>query len=143
MEMIDFIAYGRLPYYPHMSVADTLIWERYLQEKPAAFDAVAYDVAIGQGAEFDATAGGLLGPGINRLYQRRIDVLAKKGDSLFIIELKPRASTAAIGQVQGYGTIFKRDYPEFKDVQLLIITDSLMPEMQFLAEGAGVGIQIV
>ncbi len=133
MESQDFVAYGRLPWYPHMAVADAAIWERYL----------AYDVAVGAGAEFDATAGGLMGPGINKIYQRKIDVVAVKLTTLFLIELKPRATTAAIGQLQGYATLFKRDYASYGEPRLRIITDSLMPEMQFLADQAHIEIVVV
>lgn len=142
MEPDTFIAYGFLPWYPHMSVADTEIWNRYIRANPTAFDSVAYDVAIGQGAAFDTTAGGVLGGNIGRLYQKRVDVIAKKDEWLYLIELKPRASTAAVGQIQAYAAIFERDYPEYKNIKLLIITDSAMPDLDFVAERGGVEVRI-
>ena len=136
--MIDFIPYGFLPYYPHMSVADTLIWERYMRKEPKAFDQVSYDVPVGAGAEFDMTAGGILGEGIKKLYQRKIDVVAMKDGRTYLVELKPRASTASIGQIKGYAALFKRDHKEYPNPTLILLTDSLVPEMDFLTKEEGI-----
>lgn len=142
MPPLDFIAYGLLPWYPHMGPADAAIWARYVAANPKAFEAVAYDVPVGAGAEFDVTAGGILGPGIKKLYQRKIDVLGRTPSGLVLVEVKPRATTAALGQLRGYKTLFERDYPAESIAGLLIVTDSLMPEMEFLAQGEGVALAV-
>lgn len=141
--MIDFIAYGILSYYPHMAEADAIIWKRFISAYPNAFERVAYDVAVGAGAEFDTTVNPATGGNVGRLYQRRIDVVAQKDGNTYLIELKPRASTAAIGQVVGYKKLFDRDFAELAPVKMLIITDSLLPEMEFLAKDAGVEMSVI
>lgn len=129
--------------YPHMAPADVAIWNRFMAANPAAFDAVAYDVAIGEGAEFDTVVNAATGGDANRLYQRRIDVVAQAGDVLYIVEIKPRATTSALGQVKGYLRLFRRDFSPKQALQPLIITDSLMPEMDYLAREEGVEIRVV
>lgn len=141
--MIDWIPFQVQPWYPHMSPADTAIWSRFIAAHRDAFDAVAYDVPVGEGAEFDVTAGGVLGEGIKKLYQRKIDVLARKGDKRYVIELKPRASTAALGQVKSYVRLAERDIPELRGAAPMIITDALVPEMEFLAKEEGVELRVV
>lgn len=143
MEPFDFVAYGLLPWYPHMSATDSVIWERYIRAYPKAFDRVSYDVAVGAGAEFDVTAGGILGPGIKKLYQRRIDVLGEKDSRLWIVEVKDRASTSAIGQILGYGSLFKRDHPEHANVGLRLVTNAQLPEMDFLLQKTGIEFIVV
>ena len=126
-----------------MAPADVAIWNRFMAANPTAFEAVAYDVAVGEGAEFDTNTRPDGGGDVNRLYQRKIDVVAQAGDVLYIIEIKPRATTAAIGQVKGYMRLFARDYNPKQAMQPLIITDSLMPEMQYLCDVENVKIFVV
>lgn len=132
-----------MSWFPHMGPNDAIIWARFILADQTFFEKVCYDIPVGQGAEFDVTAGGILGEGIKKLYQRKIDVVGVKDSTVYIVEVKPRATTAAIGQVKGYVTLFKRDYPEYKNVLPMIVTDSLMPEMQFLCDEEGVRISIV
>ncbi len=138
--MLDFVPFELRYKYPHMMPLDVAIWERFIRENPAAFEEVAYDVAVGEGTPHDTIVNSETGGDINRLYQRKIDVVAKAGDQLFIIEVKPRASTAAIGQVKGYARLFKRDFPALPEPRPMILTDEMLPEMQFLATEEGVPI---
>lgn len=142
MPQLEWFPYAVRNSYPHMAATDAPIWSRFIVANPAAFDAVAYDVAVGEGASFDTVVNPLTGGHVGRLYQRRIDVVAKKDDKYFIIELKPRASTSAIGQVKGYAKIFARDFPAAPVVAPIIITDELLPEMEFLAKDEHVNILI-
>jgi hypothetical protein len=142
MDGIEWLPYEHRYWYPHMSPADTEIWNRYIDANPDAFDLVAYDVAIGGGAEFDTVVSPATGGDAARLYQRRIDVFARKRNQYFVIELKPRASTSAIGQVAGYRELLKRDHPEYTGASAIIITDTLLPDMQFLAAPVGVELRI-
>lgn len=129
--------------YPHMMPADVAIWEKYIDKFPMAFERVAYDVAVGEGASFDPTVNDVTGGDINKLYQRKIDVVGQSGRRLHIIELKPAASTAAIGQVRAYVTLFKRDYESDAILVPTVITDLLLPEMQYLATTEGVDLIVV
>lgn len=140
MDEIPFTKYEQRPFYPHMAVADTAIWSRYVARFPDAFKEAAYDVAIGEGAPFDTVVNPATGGHVNRLYQRKIDVVLRDGGGVILVEVKPRATTAAIGQITGYATLWKRDFPDYPITQLVIVTDSIAPEMEFLAHDAGVEI---
>lgn len=143
MPQIAWYPYGKRPWYEHMADADRLIWEIYMTKHPDEFDTVAYDVAVGAGANFDTVVSPATGGDLKRLYQRRIDVLARKGGTTFIIELKPRASTSALGQVVGYNVLAARDFPGEKFGRPIVITDMLLPEMETLAKGFGVDLRVV
>jgi len=101
MPEIAWVPYGQRNKYPHMMPADVKIWEAYLRENPDSFDRVAYDVPVGEGTPLDTVVSPETGGDVNRLYQRKIDVVAQRANITFVIEIKPRASTAALGQARG------------------------------------------
>ena len=142
MERPEWMPYAHRYKYPHMSPEDEKIWERFIDQNPDAYERVAYDFAIGGGAEFDTTVNPVTGAHVGRLYQRRIDVLAQAAGTTFVIELKPRASTSAIGQVAGYAKIIARDLPDAGHVHAIILTDALLTEMDWLAKDQNVAILI-
>lgn len=138
LSTLDWVPYGLQYKYPHMAPFDVAIWERFVTGNTGIFDFVAYDVAIGDGIGAEAFAAAGLPPTSNRLYQRKIDVIGKKGAMLFVVEVKPRASTSAIGQVKGYVTLLKRDFNVQQAVLPIIATDEFLPEMEYLAKQEGV-----
>lgn len=141
--MIEYVKYEKRWKYPHMGPLDAAIWERFIEKFPNEFEQVAYDIAVGEGTPMDTVVSPDTGGDVNRLYQRRIDVVGVKGASVTIIECKPRATTAAIGQIKGYALLFARDFSTAVGLKKVIVTDELMPEMKFLADSEGVGIVVV
>lgn len=139
----EFVPYGFRYKYPHMGPRDKAIWEQFIASNPGFFDTVAYDVPVGFGTEMDTVVNPATGGDVNKLYQRKIDVVAFKDDKLFVIEVKPDASTAAIGQVKGYISLYVRDYKPQFPVSGIILTDRLMPEMEYLSATEGVNLIVV
>lgn len=142
MEDLIFLPYEKRYKYPGMAPLDVQIWERFIEQNPAAFDEVAYNVAVGGGTPLDTVVNTNTGGDINRLYQRKIDVVGKVAAGYVITEIKPRATTSAIGQVKGYATLFIRDFAPSGVVDALVITDSLMPDIEFLAKQENVKILV-
>lgn len=140
---LQYYPFEKRASYPHMMPLDVPIWERFIALHPGMFNMVAYDVAVGSGAPFDTTVVQETGANVGRLYQRKIDVIGFNDKLVTVIELKPRASTASIGQVKGYAKLFKRDFEPVLDVIALVVTDTLMPDMEFVAKDEGVLIEIV
>ena len=94
--------------YPHMSPLDARVWRRFLILHPLKFRALTYDVTVGTGAfAWDV-------PDINppsewlALAAKRIDVVGKWADEIAIIEVKPRASMSALGQVLSYIDLYRQ-----------------------------------
>lgn len=140
---LHFVEYEPRYKYPHMGPKDKEIWERFLIAYPGAYKEVAYDVPVGIGTEMDTVVNPETGGDVNKLYQRKIDVVAFNGAQLYVVEVKPRASTASIGQVKGYALLFKRDYAPTQQVRTLIVTDELVPDIEFVAKEEGVEIVVV
>ena len=131
--MVEFTPYIRREKYKHMGARDAAIWERFIIANPSAFDAVAYDIPVGEGASFDTVVSPETGGDQARLYKKKIDVVAIKNDVLFIIEVKPEAGLGALGQIAAYKTLFKREYEPVQALQSAIITDLIKSDMEFLA----------
>lgn len=143
LSKLEWMEWGKRYWYPHMKPADVAILERFIARFPDAFQKCAYSVPVGTGLAPEDFAAAGLSPAENYNYQRKIDVLGYAEGVYTIIELKPRASTAAVGQVKGYGTLFRRDYKHAGPLRLMIATDQLMPEMEFLAKNEGVNLIVV
>ena len=142
MNDLIFVPYEKRYKYPGMMPLDKAIWERFIEQNPAAFIECAYNIAVGGGTEMDTVVNPASGGDINKLYQRKIDVVARAAAGLVIIELKPRATTSSIGQVKGYLTLFKRDFSPTEKLAAMVITDNIMPDMEFLAKEESVTVML-
>ena len=121
-----------------MKPADVLIWERFIEKNPEAYDTCEYDVWVGTGPSFDTTVNFGTGGNVEGLYKRKIDVVAHKDGGTDVIELKPRAGLSSLGQVKGYLRLYARDHKPSTMPEAVIITNQILPDMQELAAAEGV-----
>lgn len=140
--MPEKYTFGKRYNYPHMMPYDVAIWERFIEKNPDAYDFVSYDVKVGSTPAFDTVVNQDTGGHADNLYKRKIDVVGYKGDSIDIIELKPKAGTSAIGQVKGYTKLYTREYTPPVEVGAVLITDQMLPDMEFLSREEGVRLVI-
>lgn len=138
--MLGHYPYAKRYHYPHLAPADATIWERYLAVYPDAYDTVDYDFRCGKGPEIDPTLPDNIQRDAYTLGQKRIDVVGYRADGTFIIELKPRAGTTAIGQVITYLHCMAQDHPELAPFRGVIITDSTQPDIPDVAAAHGITI---
>lgn len=131
--MKNQVPYGSRYWYDHMKPADVAIWEEFMQQNPEAYDTVIYDQEIGEGAEIPEGTQPNIAKSFKILTQYKIDVIGFKNEKVDIIELKPRAGLAALGQVLGYVALFKKEFPPILKISAVIITDKLRPDMLALA----------
>ncbi len=141
--MADSVPYGKRYWFQHMKPLDQAIWERFMEQFPDAYDNVQYGVRVGSVPDFVA---GHEDPAMQKqaeIYQREIDVVGFKGDQIDIIELKPRAGTSALGQVNGYRHLYELTYTPPEKCKAIVITDELLPDMNLLAAQADVFMVVV
>ena len=129
--------------YPHMSVADTSIWNRFLAKYADAYDRVQYDFHVGDPPPFNTLMDDDEDLNQDMLYRTRIDVIGHNGADVDIIEVKPRAGASAIGQVKGYKTLYERDEQATGRVNTVIITDTETTNMRYLCDAENVKLIIV
>ena len=132
--------YKKLNWYPHMMPADVAIWERFIDNFPYLYDSVEYDVHVGTVPAFVLEHDDKTMRGEIPLYKRKIDVVGHSELNLDIIELKPRAGMAAIGQIKGYTTLYERDMKPTKKPRGVIITDTADSDVKEIAKQEGIKI---
>jgi len=130
-------------WYDHMMPRDVEVWERFVAAWPETYDTVQYDVKVGSIPDFVANAEDIGQRAQAPLYQRKIDVVAYKGDQLDIIEVKPEATMATIGQVLGYKMLYIRDFTPPVEPKAIIVTGKADADMISVAAMQGVTVVVV
>ena len=134
---------GRFKYeilfkYPHMKPGDIAIWERFIKANPGFFDTVDYDVLIGSGAAFDTTLNSTEGTSAAALYRKKIDVVGYRSGEIWLVEVKPSAQFAALGQIGAYDDLYREEKKPSDRVVAALLTDIVGPDVANIAEKWGV-----
>lgn len=122
----------------HLMPLEVVIWERWLAGEGAAYAPYRYDVRVGEGLQ--------MGTGANELErhiahietQKRIDAVSETQEEKNIWEVKSRAGLGAIGQLLGYGSLYRSTYNYSGEMKLWLITDRLQPDLPPLLREAGI-----
>jgi len=126
--------FKKLNKYPHMMPADFHIWNAFIDKYPKFFDRVDYDVKVGKGIEplehWDAQTILIA----QNLTLCRIDALGWNGYQPTIVEVKPRARTTAIGQVETYFILYVTTFPNIQKPRKLIVTDLTTLDIHTVAD---------
>lgn len=124
----------KLRKYPHMFPHDIEIWERFLDKHGSTYTGFDYDIKVGSGTPHAPD----LPPNYARmqdiLSKYRIDCVGYRDSRIYIIEVKPEASTVAIGQVIAYANLYNFEFKPPQDVIAMIVTDREIPDMKLLTE---------
>lgn len=135
--------YGKLNWYPHMMPEDVAVWERFIEARPDAFDSCEYDYPVGKVPDFIANDSQTDQASMERLYKKKIDVVAKADGTTYIIELKPVCTMSTIGQVGGYLHLYQRDVAKSPNTKAQVICASAADDVVEYADAQGVEIIIV
>jgi len=127
--------------FPHMLSLDTMVWRAFLQGDHPKITKVWYDVKVGKPIDTPPNASPSLLAIAEGTGAKRIDVVALVGNTLWIIELKPYANHAALGQVILYRTLFRQKYGTKTPTLATIICDHADEDVVAIA--ATMDIQII
>lgn len=105
---------------------------------PDMYDSVQYDVKVGSPPPFDPTVSEEINSDMAALYKRKIDVIGLKNEQIDIIELKPNADAAAVGQILLYKKLYVEDFAPSVEPKPIIITDNVRPDVLLFAQQMGV-----
>jgi hypothetical protein len=141
--MIDIFKYEKRADYPHMNIRDKEIWERFIDKYPDAYTQCQYDFHVGEAPPFNTLMDNEEDWNQDKLYRLRIDVIAGSPLGIDIIEVKPNAGPAAIGQLKSYKTLYVRDEEPASDVGMILVTDKRQPNMEYLCQVEGVKLIVV
>ena len=133
----------KLRKYPHMFVHDIAIWERFLDEHGKDFTGFSYDIKVGTGTTLPKKTPEEYRRMADILSRYRIDAVGFKANQIEIIEVKPEASTVAIGQVITYVDLYRRDYNPTVTIVGAIVTDRHLPDIAYLTNLHGINYYVV
>jgi len=125
-------------HYPHFEKHDAVIWERFLDVYGAQFEQVAYNVALGgvrlEQEDIDPAARA----GWQYTTALRPDVIALRGQDVWLIEVKPSARASALGQALCYAVMAERDGAWSLPLVACVVTDQTTPDIRYCAAQLGV-----
>lgn len=141
--MRDIFTYEKRNDYPHMNIRDKELWERFIDKYPDVYKNCQYDFHVGDAPPFNTLYDEDEDKNQDMLYRLRIDVVAGSPLGIDIIEVKPNAGPSTIGQVKGYKALYERDEEPNQKVGMVIVTDKINPNMEWLCKQEGVKLLVV
>ena len=129
--------------YPHLSVEDTKIWNRFVEKYPNYYDAVSYDVRVGEGGKVEEQEIEAMKKDWKDLTRKRVDVIGYRNNDVDIIEIKPNASSWAIGQVMMYDKLFRLNKNVKGNVNKVIITDREINDTRKVCDALNIKLIVV
>lgn len=112
-----------------MGPADKALWLRYLAIGGAVNAPFEYDLRVGEGVRLPDNADRMTQKAAAALTTKRIDVVWRKDETVFICEVKPRAGASAIGQLLNYRNLYRSTISTANNIRLVLITDILQPDI--------------
>lgn len=125
--------------YPHMMSEDVAVWSDFLRKNPDFFSEVWYDVHVGSTMPLPPGATEIqiqVAMGVSR---KRIDVIGRSAEQIWVIEVKPYGNMVALGQCQTYHRLFVKEYEPQLPAIPVIICANLDPDLRDDLESHGVG----
>ena len=126
-----------------MGPRDAAIFERFIEKYPDVYKMVQYDYHIGDAPPFNTLDDDDTDRNQDMLYRKRIDVIGHTEKGIDIIEVKPNAGLSTIGQVKGYKSLYVRDEEPKMPVGMIIVTDTIKPDLEWLCKQEGIALIVV
>jgi hypothetical protein len=124
--------------YPGMPALESNIARHWIRAHGADYDRMEFNVRVGQGAPIapgidDATA-----RQFQIITQKRIDVVAYKGNLVDLIEVKRNMTLGALGQLQGYQHLWQEDVFRPHVDKLIAVAQIIDPDIRRVLDANGV-----
>jgi hypothetical protein len=126
--------------YPHLWKKDYDTWTAFLRSEHNDFEQVWYDVHVGAPMHVPAGSPAFMKNVVDGVSRKRIDVVARQGKRLWIIEVKPEANMKGIGQVVTYKKLFVKEFRITESVKAMIIATTCDRDVLKTAEDLNVTI---
>jgi hypothetical protein len=129
--------------FPGLNPPEAAVLRRWLALHEGEYDKIDYNVRVGAGddpgEQYDESTRrqAILNT------QKRIDVVAWKGSAATLIEVKTRATAAAIGQLVTYSHLWADTYPGHPNPKLLVIATSAVSELPDVMRRANIAFELV
>ena len=132
---------GYSGYPAHMATEDYAIWQKIKDKLLKDAQMMYFDVGLGGAKNIPSEYEPSFIYMWERLNQKRIDVLTDNGTRWNIIELRPRATSTAIGRLLQYRELWKLEPIDNRAIFLTLGTD--IPDPDVISLAASLKIEIV
>lgn len=122
---------SKLKRYPHMFALDIAIWERFLDLHGSEYLGFDYDIKVGTGTPAPEGTPDNYARMQEILSKYRIDAVGYTESEIHVIEVKPEAGTTAIGQIDIYVPLYRRDFSPTRKVVGVIVTNRELPDVKW------------
>lgn len=106
-----------------LSADDQIVWDRFLLLHGSRIQSAQFQVKVGKGARPWPAGAGPEPPDWAALTSKRIDVVAMTDVGLTLIEVKPRASFTALGQLLVYRDLYVAEKKPTSLVGLWVVAE--------------------
>lgn len=110
--------------YPHMLPEDHGTWTAFIVGRYIELDEVWYDVHVGRPMPVPPGSPSFMKNVVDGISRKRIDVVGRAREGVYIIEVKPHANMEAVGQVVTYSNLFVEEFEITGAVQAVIVATS-------------------
>lgn len=118
--------------------SETALVKAWLRDHGGGYQGFDFNVRVGGNAYAFAGLDEPWRSQARALSSRLIDVVAYKGHSIDLLEVKGKADPCAIGQCRAYKWLWLRDHPELPVDTLGVIVALLDDEMAFVLAAEGI-----
>jgi len=116
--------------YDGLGPTDTELMTAFLKKYGGRYEKAEYNIRVGQGLQLGKEYTESIRIAAKALTQHRIDACFWDDKRLYIAEAKAYAGTTALGQLLTYEILYRKTYHYKGPIQLILITDSLQPDME-------------
>lgn len=125
---------------PQMTTIESRMAVAWLQDNMDAWERIGFNVRIGDVVSVPADFMPQIARALQESSQKRVDIVATRGNEAAIIEVKVRAPMGALGQVLGYATIWQAEHPETQRLQRIVVAGDAMLDVDAVLQAYGVAV---
>lgn len=130
---------ARAPRFPGLNIYERELLHRHIDTTLAPAVRLYANVPCGPIPEIESDASGWPSPAeLEKLYARKIDLIAELPGDWWLIEIKPHANYHALGQLLTYAYHLATDYPVIVQPRLVILTDQPAHDLPPVAAKYGI-----
>lgn len=129
--------------FPGLRPEEVLVLRAWLKVHEKEFDRFDYNVRVGPGQDPGPTYTDDMRRMAILNSQKRIDAVGWKGSTPWIIEVKVRAQSNAIGQLVSLDALWRNDNPTSAAPVMLLIANTLAPDVPITLNRYGIRLDLI
>lgn len=124
--------------YPGMPVLESNIARHWIRAYGAGYDRMEFNFRVGQGAAIQPGIDDATARQFQIITQKRIDIVAYKGNLVDLVEVKRNMTLGALGQLEGYQHLWQEDTFRPHVDKLIAVAQIIDPDIRRVLDVNGV-----